>query len=155
MRSDIRYTPTDVFETFPQPGYSDAISDAGRELDQHRRDLMIRRNEGLTKTYNRVHNPNDTSVDIQELRRLHTALDGAVADAYGWSDLPLDHGFHQTRLGVRFTVGSQAQTEILDRLLELNHTRYAREQAEQVAGTTKVRKRSRSTPGQISLMGDD
>jgi hypothetical protein len=155
MRADIRYTPTDVFETFPQPEYSEAVREAGQALDAHRHDLMIRRDEGLTKTYNRVHNSTETAEDIKELRRLHEALDAAVAEAYGWSDLELDHGFHETRLGVRFTVGQQAQTEILDRLLELNHERYAREQAEQATGIKPVRKRKGSAPGQTSMLGED
>lgn len=36
---------------------------------------MIRNNEGLTKTYNRFHDPNETSPDIQRLRELHAAMD--------------------------------------------------------------------------------
>lgn len=88
---------------------------------------MIRSDEGLTKTYNRVHNPDDDSPGIPELRELHVALDLAVRDAYGWSDLELDHGFHDTPQGRRFTLGPAARTEVLDRLLELNHERYAEE----------------------------
>jgi hypothetical protein len=157
MRADIRYTPTDVFETFPQPEYSVSVELAGRNLDEHRRALMIRRSGGLTKTYNRVCDPDDHSDGIDELRRLHVELDRAVANAYGWSDLALDHGFQATRFGVRYTVGPAMQAEILDRLLELNHHRYAREQAAAVTGATapKGRRRaSRQTPGQMSLVGD-
>jgi hypothetical protein len=51
---------------------------------------MIRNNEGLTKTYNRFHDPDETAPDILELRRLHAAMDRAVLDAYGWSDIPTD-----------------------------------------------------------------
>jgi hypothetical protein len=116
---------------------------------------MITRDEGLTKTYNRLHNPAEQAIDIQRLRDLHVALDVAVADAYGWGELELNHGFHETRLGVRFTVGPQAQTEILDRLLELNHARYARERAELATGAKPVRKRQRSSPGQTSMLGED
>ena len=29
LRTDLRYTPSDVFETFPQPPYSDAVASAG------------------------------------------------------------------------------------------------------------------------------
>src|SRR3712207_8080751 len=42
------------------------------------------------------------------------------------SDVDLDHGFYDTRQGVRYTIGPAARQEILDRLLELNHERYAR-----------------------------
>ena len=54
-------------------------------------------------------------------------LDVAVRDAYGWSDLDLDHGFHVTPQGERFTLGVVARTAMLDRLLALNRERYAKE----------------------------
>lgn len=131
MRTDIRYTPTDCFETFPQPRYSAAVESAGKALDDHRRPLMIANNEGLTKTYNRVHNPAEQRAGIARLRELHVDLDYAVRDAYDWQkELPdLDHGFHETSQGVRYTVGPAARTEMLDLLLELNHERYAEEVA--------------------------
>ena len=43
--------------------------------------------------------------------------------AYGWDDVPLDHGFHTYRQMERWTVSPAARVEILDRLLELNHER--------------------------------
>ena len=64
---------------------------------------------------------------IQRLRDLHIQMDYAVRDAYGWNDLELEHGFHETKQGVRFTVSDRVRVEILDRLLELNHKRYAEE----------------------------
>jgi hypothetical protein len=129
LETRIRYTPTDCFETFPQPPYDAPVEAAGKLLDEHRSALMIRNDEGLTKTYNRVHNADDDSAGIAELRELHVALDLAVREAYGWSDLDLDHGFHDTPQGRRFTPGPAARTEVLDRLLELNHQRYAEEVA--------------------------
>jgi hypothetical protein len=88
---------------------------------------MLERWQGLTATYNRVHDPRERSEDIAELRRLHVELDHAVAVAYGWEDLPLDHDFYETRQGVRYTLGLATRTEMLDRLLELNHERAAAE----------------------------
>lgn len=123
------YMAERCFQTFPQPPYSAAIEAAGKALDDHRRPLMIANNEGLTKTYNRVHNPADASSGIVRLRELHRELDVAVRDAYGWQDLDLDHGFHETSQGVRYTIGLAARTEVLDRLLQLNHQRYAEEVA--------------------------
>lgn len=84
---------------------------------------------GLTKTYNRFHNPEEYAEDIAELRRLHIELDRAVVRAYGWDDLVdrLEHGYHETRQGVRFTVSEAVRRELLDRLLALNHERYAAE----------------------------
>lgn len=143
MRTDLRYTPSDVFDTFPQPRHSSPVEMAGEALDKHRSALMVRADEGLTKTYNRVHNPEDGSPGIVVVRDLHVALDIAVRDAYGWSDLELNHGFHDTPQGRRFTLSPTARTEVLDRLLELNHQRYAQEVA---AGlhTKKSAKKSRT-----------
>jgi len=129
MVTDIRYTPTDCFETFPQPPHDATVEAAGRALDQHRAPLMVANDQGLTKTYNRVHDPADQSPGIVELRRLHAELDHAVAGAYGWVDLDLDHGFWDTSQGRRHTIGPTARTEVLDRLLELNHHRHAEEVA--------------------------
>lgn len=92
-----------------------------------RSDLMRNRNEGLTKTYNRFHDPDGTSADIQKLRSLHVEMDLAVAAAYGWTDLDLGHDFHETKQGVRFTISEPARREVLQRLLKLNHERYADE----------------------------
>lgn len=127
MRTDVRYTPTDCFETFPQPELTKAVAKTGAALDVYRRQLMLNRGEGLTATYNRVHNPKEEASDIAEMRRLHVELDHAVAEAYGWQDLDLDHDFWETRQGTRFTVGPEARVELLDRLLELNHARYEEE----------------------------
>lgn len=54
-------------------------------------------------------------------------MDQAVAAAYGWDDLELGHGFHETKQGVRFTISEPARREVLQSLLKLNHERYAEE----------------------------
>ena len=143
LETRIRYTPTDCFDTFPQPPYSADVDAAGGALDEHRAALMVRNDEGLTKTYNRVHNPDDSSPGIPELRYLHVALDVAVRDAYGWPDLDLQHGFRQTSQGRRFTFGPTVEIEVLDRLLELNHRRYAEEVAAGLHEKKKGRGRAR------------
>ena len=84
---------------------------------------------GLTKTYNRFHDPNERAEDIATLRKLHAEMDRTVAKAYGWSALDLGHGFHQTKQGLRFTISEAARQEVLGRLLALNHRRYAEEEA--------------------------
>ena len=88
---------------------------------------MLDRWEGLTATYNRFHNPDDSSADIARLRALHVDMDHAVAAAYGWTDLVLGHGFHTTAQGDRYTISEPARREVLARLLKLNHERYAEE----------------------------
>ncbi len=59
------------------------------------------------------------------MRAIHVELDEAVMDAYGWTDVDLDHGFHTYRQMQRWTVSPAARVEILDRLLEENHRRAA------------------------------
>lgn len=48
---------------------------------------------------------------------------------YGRSDLDLGHGFHATKQGERYTLSEPAHRTVLDRLLQLNHQRYAEEVA--------------------------
>ncbi|MFC8257501.1 Eco57I restriction-modification methylase domain-containing protein [Streptomyces sp. NPDC057291] len=144
MKGDLRYTPTDVFETLVRPALTSRLRAAGTHLDAYRRDLMLARNMGLTTTYNLVHNPECHDEDIVELRRIHEEIDRATVEAYGWYDLlddsgqtphadpthetfPLDHGFQETDQGTRYTIGLLARTEIIDRLRQLNHQAYADE----------------------------
>lgn len=54
---------------------------------------MGNNNEGLTSTYNRFHDPAETSSGLVELRSLHSEIDQAVLAAYGWSDVPTACGF--------------------------------------------------------------
>jgi len=129
LRLDARYTPSDCFETFPFPEDADRLSVIGERYYTHRQSIMLSRQEGLTKTYNRFHNHNETDDDIACLRELHVEMDRAVAAAYGWDDLDLGHGFHQTKQGLRYTVSEAARREVLGRLLALNHERYAQEAA--------------------------
>ena len=102
MKDASHYTPADCFEIFPFPaGVLEHVAEhctnddcqlttletAGREYYEFRAALMVRNNEGLTKTYNRFHDPDETSPDILKLRELHAAMDRAVLEAYGWHDL--------------------------------------------------------------------
>lgn len=126
MRNDPRYTPSDVFETLPRPLGTGRMRAAGETLDNERREVMLRRGLGLTALYNLA---NDSSVlsdaDVCRLREIHIEVDAAVLESYGWTDIPLDHGFHTYRQMERFTVSPAARVEILDRLLEENHRRAA------------------------------
>jgi hypothetical protein len=144
MKADLSYSPSDVAVTFVRPTLTTRLRTLGGELDAHRRDLMADRKMGLTSVYNLVHIPDCQDEDIVELRRIHEAIDKATVEAYGWHDLldhsgqtppidptheafPLDHGFHETDQGTRYTIGLLARTEIIDRLRQLNHQAYADE----------------------------
>ncbi|WP_435198251.1 Eco57I restriction-modification methylase domain-containing protein [Janibacter sp. GS2] len=130
MRNDPRYTPSDVFETFPRPSTTDELDRHGRVLDEERREIMLRRKLGLTVLYNLVNDAKlETGIDpdVDRMREIHVDLDDAVMAAYGWDDVPLDHGFHTYRQMTRWTVSPAARVEILDRLLAENHRRAAEE----------------------------
>ena len=99
----------------------------GARYHELRLQIVQTRQEGLTKTYNRFHDRGEQSADIARLRALHEEMDQAVAAAYGWSDLDLGHGFHATKQGERYTISEPARRTVLDRLLALNHQRYAEE----------------------------
>ena len=138
MRGDPRYTPTDVFETFPRPYLTEeserALETIGRTLDEERREIMLRRELGLTRLYNRVNDPalpGSADPDVARLRVIHRELDEAVTAAYGWDDVPLDHGFHTYRKMTRWTISPAARVEVLDRLLALNHERAAAQERRQ------------------------
>ena len=155
LRRDTQYTPTDCFETFPQPDLTDAVAHGGAQLDAHRSALMLDRREGLTKTYNRVHASDEHAEDIRRLREIHVELDHAVRDAYGWTDLDLGHGFHETRQGIRFTFEPVVRQEILDRLLELNLERYAAEEAAGLHAKRKPARRATASAGQTTMLTGD
>jgi hypothetical protein len=107
MKDDLRYAPSDCFETFPFPfallGSASSDHDLaaqhqnleaiGERYHQFRAELMVANNEGLTSTYNRFHDPSETSDGILELRSLHQQMDQAVLQAYGWETILTSCGF--------------------------------------------------------------
>ncbi len=155
LETRVNYTPTDVFETFVQPELTEAIGTLGSELNAHRSAVMLDRQEGLTKTYNRVHDFDEHAEDIARLRELHVELDYAVRDAYGWTDLDLGHGFHETKLGTRFTLAPAPRQEMLDRLLELNHERYAEEVRQGLHAKPKTKGKRRPAHAGAMTLGLD
>ncbi|MGM0358527.1 Eco57I restriction-modification methylase domain-containing protein [Streptomyces griseoaurantiacus] len=140
LKGDLRYTPSDVYETFPRPAETKALHTAGNVLESAQKAAMSTRKIGLTGLYNRFHAESQMDSDIQDVRDAHVIVDQAVAEAHGWNDLNLKHGFHETRQGIRFTIAPDIQTEILDRLLELNHVRY-KEELDRGLHTREAKKR--------------
>ena len=142
LKDDYRYTPSDCFETFPFPMDWETRSDleaVGKDYYEFRAALMVRNDEGMTKTYNRFHDPYEDDADIAELRRLHAAMDRAVLDAYGWTDIPTDCEFlldyeideetwgKKKKKPYRYRWPDEIRDEVLARLLELNASRAAEE----------------------------
>ena len=128
MRIDPTYTPSRCFDTLSRPAATERLHEIGKVLDTERREIMLRRDLGLTKLYNLI---NDVDIadsadkDIARLREIHVDLDEAVVAAYAWRDVPLDHGFHTYRQMTRWTISPKARVEVFDRLLEENHRRAA------------------------------
>lgn len=126
LETRVRYTPSDVFETFPRPPETEDLERLGKKLDEARRDTMPRRELGLTNLYNLINNP-DYAIgfddDVDRIRDIHRQIDEAVMAAYGWDDVELNHGFYTYRGMTRWSVCDEAREEILDRLLEENHRR--------------------------------
>lgn len=130
LESRVNYSPSDVFETFLRPAPTDHLEQIGRTLDAVRSEIMLHCDLGLAKLYNLVNDPDlpdSADADVARMRQIHVDLDLAVMAAYGWDDVPLDHGFHTYRQMTRWTVSPAARVEILDRLLEENHRRAALE----------------------------
>ena len=141
MKDDLRYTPSDCFETFPFPEDWKTIpilETIGKEYYGYRAQLMQRNQKGLTDTYNRFHDPDETDEDILHLRELHQQMDRAVLDAYGWTDIAPECQFlldyqeeEETRSKRkkpwRYRWDEDVHDEVLARLLELNQERYDEE----------------------------
>jgi hypothetical protein len=125
------YTVSTCFNTFAMPSYADShersMEAAGRAYHETRAKVLTTKNIGLTDGYNLLHEVADNTTEVNEWRELHIRLDHAVAAAYGWDDLDLGHCFHETKQGIRFTISEAARREVLQRLLKLNHERYAEE----------------------------
>jgi hypothetical protein len=152
LETRLRYVRSDSFDTFAFPfdGFADdKLEMIGQELYEFRASIMVSRNEGLTKIYNRLHNPNEKSADIVRLRALHDEVDRAVLTAYGWTDLaeriasdPEAMPRHLTedteddhKYQGRYFWPAPIRDEVLARLLALNAERA---EAERLAGLTPV-----------------
>ena len=161
MKDDLRYTPSDCFETFPFPegwGTHPDLESVGKDYHEHRAALMMTKGEGLTKTYNRFHDIYDGDPRIAELREMHTTIDRAVLDAYGWADIPtecdflLDYEIDEASWGrkkkpYRYRWPDPVRDEVLARLLALNADRATAEaRADTIIGMKRTIRREYGTP---------
>jgi hypothetical protein len=134
MKTDLNYSASDCFETFPFPmpdprAVLPAVEAAGERLYEARARFMVESSPqiGLTKTYNALKDPTNTDPRVLELRSLHEALDRAVLEAYGWAgevEVPpyCAAGPAQEKAVARFG------DEVVDRLYGLNEERAGAEQ---------------------------
>jgi hypothetical protein len=96
MKDDLRYTPSDCFETFPFPaGFETnaALEAAGREYYEFRAALMQDLWLGLTETYNLFHSPDDEALArLEALYRKRAATsDWRTAESVPADRSPLTH----------------------------------------------------------------
>lgn len=125
----LRYSPSDCFETFPFPRVNNQkvqqLETIGETYHEHRKQLLLDMQLGLTKTFNLFHsnaitvnavNETDKQIlslqkhlektkdtitfneairGILKLRELHVQMDETVLDAYGWKDVELKHDFYE------------------------------------------------------------
>jgi hypothetical protein len=144
LEERLRYTPSDCFRTFPFPdgfGRDSMLETLGETYHTFRGNLMIDRDDGLTKTYNRFHDRTESAPDITRLRELHAEIDSAILQAYGWHDLAvraapqfIEQGADEGKKPkTRLEWPSEFKDEVLARLLTLNAERAA---SERVAGLT-------------------
>ncbi len=146
LETRLKYSPGNALETFPLPENIDLTVNAGLQLHADREVLMSEERLGLTDLYNRFHAETESDSRISALRNAQREMDTAVASAYGWDELDLQHGFHEVPYlpendRVRFTISEVARLEVLRRLSELNRQRY---QQEVEAGLHKTEKKPAS-----------
>jgi hypothetical protein len=100
---------------------------------------MVRNVEGLTKTYNRFHDPYESNPEIERLRELHVDMDRAVLAAYGWDDVAtecefvLEYAIDEEEWGTkkkpyRYRWPDEVRDDVLARLIALNADRTAEEE---------------------------
>lgn len=154
LKQDLRYTPGTVFQSFPFPDSLQSLHKIGEKVYEYRKNVMLDNHEGLTAIYNLFHDEREHRKEIIKLRELQIELDNSVLNAYGWSKINLNHGFHNTTYGVRFTISEDSRVEILDRLLTLNldlHKKELRLQDEVDLSLSKARCRSKKTSSKLNF----
>lgn len=122
---------------------------------------MVDMDQGLTKTYNALKDPNCTEARILELRQLHEGMDHAVLAAYGWSDLVVPP--YCSLSDADRNALKAFEDAVIDRLFELNAQRATEERVLGAGSATKKGKHANrvapktskgsTKPGQPSLPG--
>jgi len=136
MKDDLRYTGTTCYENFPFPVLVRELESIGQLYSNERASAMVCSKQGLTKLNGRLNSPDEQTADIVRLRSLHAAMDKAVLDAYGWSDIVPVYEFsgdYENDDGsagsVRLNFTEEVRDEILRRLLALHAERLKAEQS--------------------------
>jgi hypothetical protein len=173
LKTDLNYSASDCFETFafPEPDPRAVIPELeaiGEKLYDTRAKYMVDTDQGLTKTYNALKDPNCADERILALRELHEEMDRAVLRAYprlpqegadsngttsiattaingeviGWSDIPVPPFCIVT--DEDWAALQAFEDEVIDRLFVLNELR-AKEEAGHANGASKRKKKKGPT----------
>lgn len=147
MEDRLRYTGTTCYENFPFPKFAVFLEQAGEKFNQARAEVMALVGLGLTPLGNRLNSPEDRSAEILRLRDLQAAMDKAVLDAYGWTDIVPAYEFSGdyenedgTPGSLRLNFTEEVRDEVLRRLLALHAERLTAEQASPQAESKKPSK---------------
>ena len=133
-------------DPFPFPtetAFGPELAEASVAYNDRRLQLGLSLNLGVTDVLRLFNDPANNDAALTRLRYLHQALDVAVRNAYGWTDIDLGHGFHTVPYlpesdRVRYTISEPARLEILRRLSSLNRERWQAEQDEASAALHDV-----------------
>lgn len=160
MKTDLIYTPTTIFQTYPFPKVSEKeienLQILGEKYHNLRSEVLVEQNYGLTKLYNDFHDSDVDNDKILMLRNLQVQMDEMVFKSYHWEDIStqsthfLKHDFYELEYlpendNVRFTISPEARKEIFKRLLQLNHERHAEELEEEKIETQKAKASGKTT----------
>ncbi|MDI1437122.1 hypothetical protein [Polyangium sorediatum] len=118
-----------------------ALETIGEKLYETRARFMVDTNQGLTKTYNALKDPDNDDPRILELRALHEDMDRAVLAAYGWSHIPVPPYCPKTdeeRAAVQ-----AFEDEVIDKLFVLNAERAEQEKKAAAAAAPPPKKGGR------------
>ena len=154
------YTPSDCFSTFPFPSKYETLSTlatAGQTYYEARAAVMRSAKQGMTTLYNRFNDPDEHDPAIVHLRELHAAMDRAVLDAYGWTNLhpaaaherewEAEEGERPAPWRLRWP--DPDRDVVLARLLELNRRRHEDESREIPPTLPPRRRRRRVAPAEL------
>ncbi|HEX4334344.1 MAG TPA: DNA methyltransferase [Polyangiaceae bacterium] len=149
FHTDLRYTPSACFDSFPFPDAPDAVTPGiehdGERLYEARAAYMLEQQCGLTQTYNSMKDSACEQPRVHELRTLHEELDRAVLAAYGWGDIEVPPYCPLTTAAAARV--DAFENAVIDRLFKLNAQRAADEGAAAASTSTLPPKGRRATKG--------
>jgi hypothetical protein len=155
LETRLNYSASDCVDTFPFPRPDPRtvipeVEVAGQTFYEARAKFMIDTDQGLTKTYNALKDPDNSDPAILELRRLTEAMDRAVLDAYGWTDLDVPPYCPKTP--AELEAHKAFEDEVIDRLYVLNAER-AREEARAGLGKQSGKQAKRGKKKNTAQLG--